>query len=162
MKTLFLITIILINLLSPRLIFADQISSGYTNTVSVSKLPGLFDKLEEKITLFFKFNKADKISYYQYLLDKRLAEIKYVVDAKQLDNIAPTASRYETYTGNLTNQLSASTPQEQKSSLLSMSQRHIQSLKSLQGNFDYDSAWWLVLQHDMNVETILQQKLNSN
>lgn len=151
----------MISILSfPDSIFADT-NSSYQNNVTVAHLPNMSDKIQEKIILFLKFNNPNKIEYYQYLLDKRLAEIKYAIDTEQIDYVEPTASRYETFVGNLNGLIQTKLPTTIKTSLLETNNRHIKSLEFLRDQFPANSTWWLAIQHDINVENFLEQKTNS-
>ena len=48
---------------------------------------------------------------------------------------------------------------ELKSELNSMFDKHNSIIGELQKKFKFESAWWLVLQHDINTISILREKV---
>ena len=64
----------------------------------------LFKRLREKITLaVLSRNPSRKADFYSQLLDRRLAELKQVVDEKDIANIETTSQRYSATMGELVN-----------------------------------------------------------
>src|SRR3990167_8416016 len=96
LRRIFFIALMLLSFL---VIFITVVKAS---EVKVDQVAGKFEKLKEKVTLLFKIGRASKTDYLQYLTDKRLAELTFVIGAKQIDDVEPTASRYSTYLGNLT------------------------------------------------------------
>lgn len=138
-----------------------QETSGAKLNFEVNRVAGVFEKVPEKLNLLFKFNKVNKANYLEYLTEKRLAEVSYVIKAKDFNSIEATASRYSTYLGNLINFVIANKIASKKGELLLMFARHAEILTELQKNFDYDSGWWLATQHPINVTKIFSDKINS-
>lgn len=138
---------------------AQEQTESNSPEVKVDHLAGRFEKLQEKLTLFFKFNKKDKVRYYQYLSEKRLAELYYVIQTSQIDSVEETASRYSTYIGTLTNFMVSKNVKEDKDSLINMFDRHIKIIEGLQKKFKFESGWWLAIQHDINSAKLFSDKI---
>lgn len=137
-------------------VFAEEVELE----TKATHIANVFEKLGEKVTLFFKFTKDSKFSYQKFLLEKRLAELKYVVDSKEWQPVEETSSRYATYLSKFNdfvqkNNLAAS----KKDEITQLYLRHGKILEKLQQNFEYDGGWWLLLQHDIN---LLKQFLPPN
>lgn len=118
------------------------------------------EKVKDKINLFLKFDKKSKVDYHQYLAEKRLAELEYIIRTDQIDSVEKFASKYSTYIGHLTNYTVKNQVKEKKQDIISMFDRHIVVLKKIQTRFEFESGWWLVLQHDVNSAKIFKEKIN--
>lgn len=127
----------------------------------VDHVAGLFEKLKEKITLFFIFNKEGKADFQKNLTEKRLAELEYIMNKNDIDMLEPLASRYTTYAGNVVNFTLANRVSSKKDSLISMFQNHTQRIERLQSKIPVDSGWWLALQHGINVASSSAEKVKS-
>ncbi|QQG47064.1 MAG: hypothetical protein HY044_02895 [Candidatus Woesebacteria bacterium] len=127
----------------------------------VNHIANGFEKIGEKITLFLKFSKTSKVDFYEYLAEKRLAEISYVIEANQIDSVEPTASRYSTYIGVLTNYVEANKVTSKKGDLVKMFERHSKILTNLQSKFKHDSGWWLAIQNDINNTKTFSEKIKT-
>lgn len=152
-KSLILVSLLGLFLVLPGIVFGQEIK--------VNHIAGKVEKVKEKLTLLFKFNKSAKADYYQYLAQKRLAELSYVVENDQINLVEETASRYSTYIGILTNYVVANGLTSKKSDLSAMFDKHAELIKLLQKKFKYDSGWWLAIQHDINTISLLKDKLNN-
>lgn len=119
------------------------------------------EKIQEKFTLIFKFSKQNKADYHQYLAEKRFAEFKYAVDNDKYDLIEETSSRYTSYLGRLSEYVLEKNIISKKDSLLSMYDTHIKIITELQKQYEYDSAWWLLSQHGINVAREFSSKVGS-
>lgn len=126
----------------------------------VNHVANVIEKFKEKISLFFNFSNDGKLKYKEFLLEKRLAELKYVVDSKEWDPVEETSSRYATYLGKFNETLAKSNLKDQKEEILNMFNRHEKVVEALQRNFEYDSGWWLLLQHDRNLLKMFSAQLN--
>lgn len=117
----------------------------------VDHVAGTFEKIKEKISLIFIFDKVAKTNYQQELTEKRLQEMEYIMEAKKIDLLEPTASRYTTYAGNLVNFAVANKVTAKKDDLIKMFEDHEKRVEDLQKKIPLDSGWWLALQHGINV-----------
>lgn len=136
-------------------------SAQDTPSMKVDHVARGFEKLKEKITLFLKFDKKAKVDYYQYLAEKRLSEVYYVIEKNDIDMVEPTASRYSTYIGILTSFLDKNKITDKKDDLVKMLEKHDHILTDLQKKFKFESGWWLALQNDINNTHIFSEKIKS-
>ena len=136
-------------------------SSDYNFNISLNKRVGYVGKVKEKIGLFLKFSSTSKAKYWRKLIDTRLAEIIYVVDVDMIGDVEETTSRYSTYLGHYTNYLEKKNLTSQREISLAMFEKHKEILGILRDNFEYDSAWWLLIQHDINTIDIFKGKVES-
>lgn len=139
--------------------FAQASQEEVRLELEVDHVANVIEKFKEKVTLFFKFSKEDKFNYQKFLLEKRLAELKYIVDSKEWNPVEETSSRYATYLGKFTGFIVESNLKGKKEEILSMYGRHKLVLEELQKNFEFESGWWLLLQHDINSTEIFSSQL---
>lgn len=141
-------------------------SEENTSTISaqiekVDHIANIRERLFERITLFFKFSPAEKVNYQKILAEKRLAELQYVIDSKKGDLIEETSSRYSTYLGRLTQQLTSSKLVSKKDEILKMLDLHSQVIEELTAKIDRDSGFWLLLQHNTNTIKLLSDQIKN-
>jgi hypothetical protein len=112
----------------------------------------LIKRLEEKTILFFlSFNSEKKINYYEKLLNVRLAELKYIVDNKDIANIQVASQRYFTTAGELTNFLvSKGASSSKKEEVKNLFSEHIKIIEIFKGTYDNTTAEWRLLRDDAN------------
>ncbi|KKU10929.1 MAG: hypothetical protein UX13_C0001G0020 [Candidatus Woesebacteria bacterium GW2011_GWB1_45_5] len=137
----------------------SSVLAEYDFNTTVQGKSSVWGRVGEKAGLFLKFSKNSKAVYWRKLLDIRLAELKYSVEDDKIDFVEETASRYSTYLGHYTNYLAKKNLTGEKDITLSMFAKHQGILSSLRDKFEYDSAWWLSIQHDINTIDILKAKL---
>lgn len=156
-KSILIVFIILLTLgiiLTPSTKAKDEVTLNFT----VNHVATKFEKLGEKISLFFKFGKEAKVDEYQYLLEKRLAEVSYAVN-NNIDMVEPTASRYSTYIAVTTDYMLANKVSGKKDQVVATYKRHNKILTALQQKFKHDSGWWLAIQNDINLTNDSAAKL---
>lgn len=136
-------------------------SSSYILTKKVGHIANNFEKLQEKITLFFKFDKKQKSAYQRELVEKRLAELKYVIENRQWDFIEEVTSRYTTYMGHYINFVEKNKITDDKDQLLALLDGHKYLIEKMQTRFEYESGWWLSIQHDINVLKMSSEKIKA-
>lgn len=175
-----LITIALIFSLIPRVALADETdqnnpvessSSSSSNSLlkvslssdsaslKVEHIANIIDRLGEKITMLFKFSDEKKLNYMQVLADKRLGELVYIMTTGEGDPIEELSSRYATHISRLATFVNEKKLNKNKYSLLKMYENHLHILNNIQQNFEFESGWWLLLQHDINTVKMSQEKL---
>lgn len=131
------------------------------NIIEVNHVANTKDRLWEKIELFFKFSPKDKIDFQQSLVEKRLAELKFIMDNDKGEMIEEVSSRYSTHLGNLTNDVIKNKLTEKKSELLKMLDNHNIILNNLISEVEFESGFWLLLKHDINYVKIYSDQINS-
>ena len=111
----------------------------------------LFKRLREKITLFvLSKNPLRKADYYSKLLDKRLAELKQVVEEKDIGNIETTSQRYSSTLGELVNFIKQNNLVEMKTKILAKMAEQLPLLESYQKNYSFNTAEWRFVEHDID------------
>lgn len=147
------------------LLFATFIKTAWADElqpkVKVDHIANVFEKLKEKVTLFFKFSTDDKFNYHQSLAEKRLAELKYVIESKQGNLIEETSSRYSTYLGSFTDFTIENKLSNKEEELIKMLEEHQKILETL-NNFEYESGFWMLMMHDINATKIYSTKARDN
>ena len=129
--------------------------------VQVNHVANVFEKFQEKVVGFLKFSNGDKYKYKKFILEKRLAELEYVIEGKKdWTPIEETSSRYSTYLGKFNDFFIESNLSDKKTEVLDMYVRHAKLLEELQKNFEFESGWWLLLQHDINYTKIYSDKVH--
>ncbi len=156
LKKLFLIILIFLSALAVR---QDVLASDYQFTTTVTRKAGVVEKFLERINFAMKFDNESKAKYWQKLVDLRLAELKMEVDMNNIDLIEETSSRYSTYLGNYSEFIINKKVINQRDSVLKQFDVHATVLAELRDKFKYDSAWWLMIQHDLNTITMFKDKV---
>lgn len=106
-----------------------------------------FKRLQEKIILLFSFSESAKINTYTDLLNRRLAELKYVVDNKDISNIQTVTQRYAQTAGEITNFTIQDSP-AQKELTKKLLEAHLLVIMQQQKSFNDTTAEWRFLKHD--------------
>lgn len=135
------------------------LASDYQFTAAASRKAGVIAKVLERANLIFKFSGLDRARYWQKLLDIRLAELKMEVDDENFDLVEETASRYSTYLGRYAEFVIGKKIIDQKETILDQLKVHSEVLSKLRDGFEYDSAWWLMIQHDVNTIQIFKERI---
>lgn len=121
----------------------------------------VLERLKERITLFFKFSAEDKFLFQKQLADKRISELVYIMTTGEGDPIEELSSRYATHINRLNDFTVNNKLLKNKESLLQMYDTHLDVLNNIQQNFEFESGWWLLLQHDINTVVMAKDKLKS-
>lgn len=119
-------------------------------SVSVDHVANGLEKLGEKISLYFKFSEEKKLRFKKLLVEKRLAELKYVSNSKKIDLIEETASRYSTYLSIFIDE-ALSKKLIKKDELIEMIDNHTKVIEKVQQSYKFETGWWLAIQHDINI-----------
>lgn len=139
----------------------SESTSSYTFNKQVDHITNNFEKLKEKITLFFKFDKKQKSAYQRELVEKRLAELDYVIKNKQWDYIEDVTSRYSTYLGNYINFVEKNKITGDKEQILNLLNGHKNFIEKMQTRFEFNSGWWILIEHDINVVKMSIEKIKA-
>lgn len=138
---------------------ASESSAG---SVEVKSIANIFDRLQEKITLFFKFSSQDKARYQKDLIEKRMAELEFVINSGQGDLIEEVSSRYAAYVGKFSDYVVSKNVTDEKHQFLVMFDSHLKILEELRDHFPSNSGFWLLLQHDINTVKIFSEKIKAS
>lgn len=108
-----------------------------------------FKRLREKVMLaLVSFSSQSKYNYQKDLLNKRLAELKYVVDNKDIANIQTTSQRYSATAGQIT-ELVINNDLD-KRDIRNIFSSQLQVLKDIQKQFNDTTAEWRFIEHDID------------
>lgn len=112
----------------------------------------LVKRLNEKTKLFvYSYNPQKKLNYYEKLLDIRLAELKYIVDNKDIANIEVGSQRYFSTAGQLTSYLmSKPNLSPNKEVAINLFINHSTVLEKLKTSYENTTAEWRFLRDDVN------------
>lgn len=133
----------------------DNVPSPTIKYESVNMKDGfryIIKRVEEKITLsYLSVNSQKKLDYYEKLLNVRLAELKFVVDNKDIGNIQVASQRYFTTAGQLTNFLILNnTLFANKEVVKQLFADHIKIIEILKKSYKDTTAEWRFLRDDAN------------
>lgn len=120
---------------------------------------GAISRVFEKTKLLFQFSPEGKAEYWRKLVEVRLDNLKSAVDQNNLGLIEETSSRYSTYVGRYSEYVLGNRIRGQKEAAIEMFNKHAEILSSIQTKYIYDSAWWLLIQHDINTLGIFKEKI---
>lgn len=125
--------------------------------------PGMFIyplmRLEEKFLEKFQFNSGAKEKYYQDLVQKRLAELKFVIDNNYLDEVEKSSQRVSYQVGILTDYIVREKLDSNKSTVIDLYNKDKLILEKLRDKYHSNSSFWLLVQHIINSLDINLQKL---
>lgn len=130
--------------------------------IEVNHVANVVEKFQEKVTLFLKFSKEEKYKFQKYLAEKRLSELKYVVESKQGNLVEETTSRYSTYLGNFSDFVIKKKLISNKEDILTMFETHTKILEKLQETYESESVFRMLLQHNINTIKIFSSKVKDN
>ena len=116
-------------------------------------------RLKEKIALVLKFSNLSKASYLEKLLERRLYELKYIVENKQIAYLENSSQRYETSAGILTEFVLAKNVKSKKEELITMFRQHQKDIEKIRDNYSYDTSEWRLVMNDFNSLEIYISKL---
>lgn len=119
-------------------------------------------RLKEKVTLGMLFVWPQKKSdYYEKILNVRLAEVKYVTDNKDLNQIENSTKRYAAAAGNYTEYiLSKESLKDNKNHAKDLLNSHLIEVETYKNNFESTRAEWRFVEDDVNSLKILLTKLS--
>jgi hypothetical protein len=159
-KNLFFLfsALLIFTLLRPQVIYA--IDSGLLLKPKI--IPGTFqynlERAWEKVYISFIFSNKGRVKYYNHLLDKRLSELNYLVETKDLSNIENSSYRFSYQAGVLAEALEF---EDNNSRLATISKFKDYSsfLEKLRDEFPANSSNWLLIQQNIDTLKILSEKL---
>lgn len=130
--------------------------------IKVDHLPGLVEKLKEKLDSFLKFSTQERLKNNEYIVKKRLGELVYVIGTGQGDLIEETSSRYNTYLGKLNNIALKADNKNDKEEALKLYSDQAKILDNLHSKFEYPSGFWILLQENIDSVKIFSDKLKQS
>lgn len=120
----------------------------------------ILKRLREKIRGIFSFSASSKEKFYRELANRRLAELKYVVEKKDLNHHEVASKRYFTTVGQLTEYiLSNKSLERRKEEVANLLSSHLLVVEDLQKYFRDTTAEWRFIKHDADYLRIYIGKL---
>lgn len=118
-------------------------------------------RLGEKLRVFsFLTNNKKRALYLATLTDKRLAELAYIVDKKDLANIETSSQRYEASVGNATELLVSKKLTNETPEFIEKLKKQQAVLDVLSTKFDYKTAEYRFVMNDVNSVKLYLDKLD--
>lgn len=125
--------------------------------------PPLFalKRVQEKAFFKLKSNPQDKLDYMRSLLDKRLGELDSQVKRQSYGYILPSASRYSTLAGQITEIILANNLQDQADLVKNQFTNHQKTLQQIYEIYpkNTDNWEWKYIQDDYNYLKLYLDKL---
>lgn len=147
--------------ISPATIDADQIQNFELKKqlISPDSFYYPFKRLTEKIQVIFFINSESKADFYKDLVQKRLAELKYIVDKDYLDQVERSTQRVSYQVGILTDHIVAKKLNSKKSVVVDLYAKDKIILEQLRDKYPANSSFWMLVQHTINSIDLNLQKL---
>lgn len=116
-------------------------------------------RLKEKILLLvYSYSPSKKADYYLELTNNRLAELKHIVDKKDIANIETGSNRYSATIGELTQFINENDLINKKGGVKETLAVHIKILELLRDKFP-GGAGWLFIQQNIDSTKINLEKI---
>jgi len=116
-------------------------------------------RIIEKAQVNFYLNSDSKADFYKNLVQKRVAELKHVVDNSYLDQIERSSQRVSYQVGILTDYIVSKNLNSKKSSIIDLYKKDKIILEKLRDKYPANSSFWMLIQHIINSIDINLQKL---
>ena len=118
-------------------------------------------RFKEKValTIFYR-SPIKKTNFLKDLLQKRMAELKHVVDFKEASYLESSSQRLSATAGKITEVIVTNRIDSEKEILKKTFSEQITLLEQLQNNYEYDSAQWMFLKWDIDYLKLYSEKLS--
>lgn len=110
----------------------------------------LLKRVREKISMVFAFSNERKINNYKKLVQVRLAELKFVIENKEMGYFEKSTQRYFTTVGQLTEFLTNKNIMTTNQEVREMLSSHIPILSRLRDTYNPTTAEWRFVEDDIN------------
>ncbi|OGE16952.1 hypothetical protein A3F00_02930 [Candidatus Daviesbacteria bacterium RIFCSPHIGHO2_12_FULL_37_11] len=110
----------------------------------------LIKRIGEKINMFFSFSSKSKVKVYKKLVNVRLAELKFIIEKKEMGYFEAATKRYFTTVGQLKNLLVSSNIKSEFMPIKEELSSHISVLIKLRDSYDPSTAEWRFVEDDIN------------
>lgn len=117
-------------------------------------------RFKEKVAMFFSFTNSGKLNNLEKQAKTRLAELKLIVDDKQMGFFEKATQRYFTTAGQMTDFVVAKKMNNNKDEVMEILSSHLPVLMILRDKFpDNTKAEWRFLEDDVNYVKMYIEKL---
>lgn len=117
-----------------------------------------FERLIEKAQVNFYISPESKTDFYKNLLQKRLAELKYIVDHGYLDEVEKSSQRVSYQVGILTDFVVSHKLNNKESAIKDLYNDDKRILEKLRDKYHSNSSFWMLIQHVINSIDFNSQK----
>lgn len=119
-----------------------------------------FKRLAEKVQVTLTIPKSSKIELHQSLLRKRISELSYLVENKNINPIERSSQRFSYQAGVLIETLEKDEDSKDKKGILKDFESYKPLLSKLRDYFEANSSNWLLLQQNIDTLDILSKKVS--
>ena len=117
-------------------------------------------RLGEKIKLsFLSLFAGKKENFYEEMVNRRLAELKYVIEKPDMNNFEHATTRYSTTVGYWVEYIEKKKLNDQKQPAADMLLSHIPVMEQLMAKYDPTTAEWRFIKHDLDYLNIYISKM---
>lgn len=117
-----------------------------------------FERIIEKMQVSFYISPDSKADFYKNLLQKRLAELKYIVDHGYLDEVEKSSQRVSYQVGILSDYIKNENLKSKKDSIHKLYQENKVILEMLRDKYQANTSFWMLIQHVINSIDLNSQK----
>lgn len=117
-----------------------------------------FKRIKEKGLMAIKFTPISKFEYSVVLIEKRLSELVSLVDLKELDMITSASQRFS-YQAGILSDLNSKLKTDQNEKIKVKFDNYEKILSELRDNYPANSAYWLLIQQNIDTLNILSGKM---
>lgn len=146
-------------------VLAEDASPSATEVVYEKVNPNdgfsyLTKRFGEKIKLIlFSVSANSKENFYKELVNRRLAELKFIIDNKDVNNFEIATIRYSTTVGEWTEHILAKKLDDKKKPAIEVLSTHTPVVEQLMQGFDGTTAEWRFVKQDADYIKIYSAKL---
>ncbi|MBI2268245.1 MAG: hypothetical protein HYU80_02215 [Candidatus Blackburnbacteria bacterium] len=117
-------------------------------------------RFSEKAKLFFlSFSTERSEDYYRQLANRRLAEVKYIIDQNKMAYFEKATVRYSTAVGNWVEYINKKGLSREKEPAVQLLSQHVPVVQKLMEKYDPTTAEWRFVKHDLDYLNIYISQL---
>lgn len=158
-KLLFFLLMAILAIITALPVKAQQSYDLPSVTVTPDSFYYPLKRLAEKIQVNFFINSDSKADFYKDLVQKRLAELKHVVDKDYLDQVERSTQRVSYQVGILTDYMVSKKLDKKKSQMIDLLKIDKIILEQLRDKYPANSSFWMLIQHVINSIDLNLKKL---
>lgn len=118
-----------------------------------------FKRVMETGISYALFPKSIKVDYAEGIIKERLAELEYATVHNILPEIKPTSERFAYQAGIVIDELKKLNNKDKTNKVLDDFKLYSKKLSILRDTFKANSAYWLLIQYDIDTLNILSNKI---
>lgn len=118
-------------------------------------------RIMEKFFYYVNLNVENKADYYRDLLQKRVAELNYIIDNRLLREHQQASERISFYAGKLADHIIANKLEGKKMEISELMKKDKALLANMRDKFPANSSFWMLVQHSINSLDMNLEKLEN-